>query len=84
MGVLYDAGGATDSTELGEQLPQLWPRAIHDPALLLEAHFALGKTLFLLGEFALAREHLEQTIALYDPQQHRSLPCLCTDPGVAA
>ena len=38
----------------------------------VQAHHALGMTLFYLGEFALAREHLEQGIALYDPQQHRS------------
>ena len=31
-----------------------------------------------------AREHLEQGIALYDPQQHRSLPSsMRHDPGVA-
>jgi predicted ATPase len=32
--------------------------------------------LFWLGEFAAAREHAEQGIALYDPQQHRSLALL--------
>ena len=57
--------------ELGEQLLSLAQRA-QDPALLLEAHHALGQTLFFLGEFAPARAHLEQGIALYDPQQHRS------------
>jgi predicted ATPase len=30
----------------------------------------------LLGEFATAREHLEQSLALYDPQQHHSLAFL--------
>ena len=41
-------------------------------------------TLFSLGEFVPAREHLEQGIALYDPQQHRSLAFLYGyDPGVA-
>ena len=49
-------------------------QSVQDPALLVEAHHALGQTLFFLGELALAREHLEQGIALYDPQQHRSLP----------
>src|SRR5712691_12687178 len=39
----------------------------------------------MLGEFARARGHLEQSIALYDPQQHRSLAFLLggEDPGVA-
>ena len=51
--------------------------------LLVEAHRALGNTLFWLGEFASARTHLEQGMALYDPQQHRSLAFLYgTDPGV--
>ena len=40
------------------------------------AHFALGLTLLPLGEFTPAREHLEQGIAFYDPQQHRSLAFL--------
>ena len=49
----------------------------------MEAHLALGETLFWLGEFAPAREHLEQGIALYDPQQHRSHAFLYgQDPGV--
>lgn len=55
--------------ELAEQLLTLAQR-VQDPALLLEAHYALGNVLFFLGEFALAREHLEQGIALYDLQQH--------------
>ena len=56
--------------ELGEQLLSLAQR-VQDPALLLEAHHALGITLFCLGELAPARAHLEQGIALYDPQQHQ-------------
>ena len=44
----------------------------------------LGSTLFYLGEFAPAREHLEQGIALYDPQKHDPLAFrLRQDPGVA-
>jgi tetratricopeptide (TPR) repeat protein len=44
-----------------------------DPALLIPAQRAMGRTLFWLGEFASARMHLERAIALYDPQLHRSL-----------
>ncbi|MGH7962286.1 MAG: ATP-binding protein, partial [Candidatus Binatia bacterium] len=61
--------------ELGEQLLHLAER-FQDPALLLEAHRALGSTLLWLGEFALARAHLEQGSALYDPQHHGSLAFL--------
>jgi predicted ATPase len=68
--------------ELGEQLLTLAQR-VQDPALLLEAHRALGVTLHLLGEVALARAHVEQGIVLYDPQRHRSHAFLYgQDPGV--
>jgi class 3 adenylate cyclase/predicted ATPase len=69
--------------ELGEQLLALAQRQ-PDPSLLLVAHQVLGDHLFWLGEFATAREHLEQGIALYDAQQHRSLAFRYGyDPGVA-
>ena len=55
--------------ELGEQLLSLAQRA-QDPVLLVEAHYSLGVTCFWLGEFTLARDHLEQGIARYDPAQH--------------
>ena len=58
--------------ELGEQLFSLAKRQ-HDMALLIQAHHTLGATLLLLGELASAREHFDQVIALYDPQQHGSL-----------
>ena len=56
--------------ELGEQL-LIVAQGAQDSALLLQAHHALGPTLFVFGELGLARAHLEQAIALYDPQQHR-------------
>ena len=56
---------------LGEQLLCLAQRS-QDPALLLEAHLALGNGLFWCGELVPARAHLEQVCALYDPQRHRS------------
>jgi predicted ATPase len=61
--------------ELAKQLFSL-AQSAQDPALLVEAHRALGTTLFWLGEFTLARTHMEQGIALYNPQQHRSLAFL--------
>jgi tetratricopeptide (TPR) repeat protein len=55
----------------------------HDPALLLEAHMALGRTLQLLEEFVPARQHLEQGIALYTRRQHHAHASLYVrDPGV--
>ena len=44
-----------------------------DPTHRLEAHEALGTTLFYLGEYAAARTHLEQGIVLTDPAVQRSL-----------
>jgi predicted ATPase/class 3 adenylate cyclase len=55
--------------ELSEELLSL-AQQIQDPTYLLGAHWALAGASCCLGEFALAREHWEQGIALYDPQQH--------------
>ncbi len=57
--------------ELGEQLLRL-AQSEQNPPLLLEAHYALGVPLMLLGEFAAARAHFEQSLACYDPEQYCS------------
>jgi len=69
--------------EMGTPLLDLAQRQ-HDPALLLEAHLVLGSTLYCLGELVRARTHLEQSRALYDPQQHGAHALLYGghDPGV--
>jgi predicted ATPase len=74
----------TTARSLGEQLLGLAQRA-RDPALLLQAHHALGPTHVQMGNWGTARAHLEQNIALYDLQQHCSHtflygghdPCVC-------
>jgi predicted ATPase len=66
--------------ELGERLLSLAQNA-GDPALLVQAHRALGEVFQNLGELVLAQEHLAQGSALYDPQHHRSHAVL-NDPGV--
>jgi class 3 adenylate cyclase/tetratricopeptide (TPR) repeat protein len=67
--------------DLGEQLLRLAESA-RDPALLVEAHYTLGETLFCLGDLAAAYSHHEQGIALYDPELHRSHAFLYgVDPG---
>jgi len=58
--------------ELAEQCLSLAQR-VHESAWLLEAHFALGSSLFLLGELPSAHAHLEQGVALYDMPAHRAL-----------
>jgi len=57
--------------ELAEQLWEL-AQSVNDPASLLEAHFALGETLFFQGELEAARAHLVEGIAIYDPEQHHA------------
>jgi class 3 adenylate cyclase/predicted ATPase len=72
----------TIAHELGERCLSL-SQQVHDPALVLESHAALGQTLFLLGELTKARVHLEQSIALYDPERYRSHAFLYGhDPGM--
>ncbi|TMA50719.1 MAG: adenylate cyclase, partial [Deltaproteobacteria bacterium] len=68
--------------ELGGQLLTL-AQSGQDPAFLVEAYRALGVTLFWLGKLVPAREHIEQSILLYDSRQHRSYVSLYgQDPGV--
>jgi len=57
--------------ELAEQLLRL-AQSEQDPARLLWAHVALGETLRYLGELPLSLKHLQQSLALYNPQQGRS------------
>ena len=68
----HNRGALPTARELGEQLVRLAQRAA-DPTHLLEAHEALGETLFYLGDYAAARTHLEQGIALIDPTAQRAL-----------
>jgi class 3 adenylate cyclase/predicted ATPase len=58
--------------DLGEQLMRLAERTA-DPIRLLEAHSALGQTLFQLGAYATAWQHLEQGLALIDSIAQRAL-----------
>ncbi|MGH8067399.1 MAG: sigma 54-interacting transcriptional regulator [Candidatus Entotheonellia bacterium] len=76
-------GRLQTALELGQQFLAM-ARRMQNTTFLLEAHAGLGMTLFYCGELVLAREHLEQGLALYDPQQHRSHAFLYgQDPGLA-
>lgn len=56
---------------------------VAEPALLVEAHRALGNTLYFQGDVATAYAHFAQGIALYTLEQHRPLAMLYeNDPGV--
>ena len=81
--VNYGRGELQTARKLGEQLLSV-AQGGHDSALLLEAHHTLWPTLFAMGELASANSHLQQGLALYDPQQHRSYVSFYGghDPGV--
>ena len=69
--------------ELGDTLLGL-AQAAHDPALTVVAHYALGFTELCLGAVSPARQHLEEAIARYTPEQHRALVFrMGQDPGVS-
>jgi predicted ATPase len=55
--------------ELGERYLNLAQRQ-RDSAALLVAYWALGVTLFYLGEFAPDQDHTERSLALYNTQPH--------------
>jgi predicted ATPase len=57
--------------EFGETLLRLAQRA-DDPAFVVIAHYALGVVWLCLGALPAARQHLEEAIALYTPDQHRA------------
>ena len=54
--------------ELAEQLLRR-AQGANDRTLLLYAHLALGDTSFSMGEWLLARDHLEVAISLYDRER---------------
>jgi len=67
--------------ELGAQLLTLAQN--QDPSLLARAHLMQGEALYVLGDCAQARKHLEQGIAVYDTQQERPhVPVYGIDSGV--
>jgi predicted ATPase len=66
--VYYLRGELRKAYELAELLLRRVQSA-QDPTLLPYAHLALGDTSFSMGEFLVAREHLELAISLYDRER---------------
>jgi predicted ATPase len=52
--------------DVAEQLLRIGEET-QDPFTLGGAHYTMGETLFGMGEFASAKEHLEQALALFTP-----------------
>jgi predicted ATPase len=67
--------------ELAKQLLAL-ARSGQNPARLPYAYLALGTTLFRHGELVPAREHLEQSLALFDVQKHHLSASLASSSAV--
>jgi tetratricopeptide (TPR) repeat protein len=68
--------------ELGETLLRL-AQHTDDPTLAVIAHYALGSTWLWLGALPAARQHLEEGITRYTPDQRRALVFrMGQDPGV--
>jgi len=78
----YQVRSPAKAAQVASQLLGLAARA-QDAAVMIQAHYAMGASKLYLGEFAEAREHLEQGLALYDPRKHYSQAILYVhDPGV--
>ena len=72
------------ATDLGQQMLGT-ARDANDPGFLTEAHGALGSCFFLQGDFDAARRHVEQALAIYDPEQHQAhVFAHGVDPGIRA
>jgi class 3 adenylate cyclase/predicted ATPase len=70
--------------DLAERMLHTAQRA-EDPALLVNAHDALGMCCLLQGELEDARTHAEQALAIYDPEQHQAhVFAHALDPGIWA
>ncbi|MCY1262635.1 TOMM system kinase/cyclase fusion protein [compost metagenome] len=69
--------------DLAERLLSVAQTA-QDPDLLVEAHGALGATLFFQGDLRNAHEHQERARVLYNPDRHRTHAITYgMDPGYA-
>ncbi|MGZ6253978.1 MAG: ATP-binding protein, partial [Candidatus Binataceae bacterium] len=66
--VYYLRGELPKAYQLSEQLLRRTQSA-QNPTLSLYVHLALGCTSFSMGEFLLARDHLEMAISLYDRER---------------
>jgi class 3 adenylate cyclase/predicted ATPase len=77
----FNRGEIQTAYELAKQMMRL-AQSAQDRYLLSLAHTALGWTLYFLGELTSARLHVEQAIALCDPQQPPRLTVNTDDPRV--
>jgi predicted ATPase len=72
MRFYFHRGELRTAHDLGKQLLHLAER-LDNSGLVVRAHHMLAENLLWRGKFAGTREHAEQGLARYDPQQHRAL-----------
>ena len=70
-GFYFNGGTLPTARELGEQLLRLAQRTVA-PTDRLQAHYALGITLFFLGDYPAAQTHCTQGMALIDLMARRA------------
>jgi len=70
--VYFVRGEMRPAHDLAEELLRR-AQSADESALLMFAHHHLGFTCFQMGKLALARQHLEMAITLYDRDRHRLL-----------
>jgi class 3 adenylate cyclase/predicted ATPase len=85
MWIFYVQTDLKTAQEIVQQL-HLLTRREQDPALNLQAHHTQWTLSFFLGNFVETREHTEQGMIIYDPQQHHSHAFVYGghDPGVCS
>ena len=82
--LLQNQGELDAAVEVAEQMLAL-AESGHDNGLLVAAHGAMADNLMCVGDPAAARGHAARAVALYDPDEHRSLASLFGyDSGVSA
>ena len=80
----YTAGNFARAAEIAKQFLTVAEKQARSAPLLM-AHRVMGATLAISGEFSAARLHLDRAVALYVPEEHRSLATrFGQDIGVAA
>jgi class 3 adenylate cyclase/tetratricopeptide (TPR) repeat protein len=80
--IYFNRGELEIALELAKQMLRL-AETQRDPGLLLWAHYALGFTFASQGVLRLSRDHLERSIALYDPRKGGTYGFV-QDPGPTA
>ncbi len=61
-----------DALRLAEEMTEI-AETRQDAAAIMAARRMLGTSALLMGRFAVARDHLERVLALYEPDRHRRL-----------